>query len=438
MRKLNYFIVGLSQLIMGTMTIGFVSCEQNLEALDNSPQMAEAMVGSKSITSNDSICLFSNTDSLKKPQTRANLYYPEMDEYYSSNMWAIRELPFSLKVRGGGTTDRPYFATQGLRKELYLSSSNDSKFYLRILPSSSGIPYLIYSDAYKRPIVCGQYNSNPDNKLVVVWDTDDISTGSWDLIPSSYKGYFAIENQTYFGMTDPNNPWSSFCYSMEAKSNGQLGYAKYSKQPQQEFLLEFVNGFDVKEIAFDSESAVVTLLDPVEIESNGQTEPVLGPSNITITAVKDVKDTSTYSEKGSLKIPMSKPNQLFFRPAIIAGQFIKPGNFSTGEAVDTTVFMPKAPYFSTMYEIPKRLSVKIPITVNEPSLVKVTTYLKKYSVKADYTITMVYKKPGEVNEREVKFKGTWNGIIHTTSKAKADKIVVTPNDEYRRKLLENR
>ena len=35
MRKLNYFIVGLSQLIMGTMTIGFVSCEQNLEALDN-------------------------------------------------------------------------------------------------------------------------------------------------------------------------------------------------------------------------------------------------------------------------------------------------------------------------------------------------------------------------------------------------------------------
>lgn len=37
MRKLNYFIVGLSQLIMGTMTIGFVSCEQNLEALDNSP-----------------------------------------------------------------------------------------------------------------------------------------------------------------------------------------------------------------------------------------------------------------------------------------------------------------------------------------------------------------------------------------------------------------
>ena len=376
-------------------------------------------------------------DELKKAKTRS-VASSNYSQYFSENMWAIRELPFSLKVRGGGTTDRPYFATQGLRKELYLSSSNDSKFYLRILPSSSGIPYLIYSDAYKRPLVCGQYNSNPDNKLVVVWDTDDISTGSWDLIPSSYKGYFAIENQTYFGMTDPNNPWSSFCYSMEAKSNGQLGYAKYSKQPQQEFLLEFVNGFDVKEIAFDSESAVVTLLDPVEIESNGQTEPVLGPSNITITAVKDVKDTSTYSEKGSLKIPMSKPNQLFFRPAIIAGQFIKPSNFSTGEAVDTTVFMPKAPYFSTMYEIPKRLSVKIPITVNEPSLVKVTTYLKKYSVKADYTITMVYKKPGEVNEREVKFKGTWNGIIHTTSKAKADKIVVTPNDEYRRKLLENR
>ena len=118
MRKLNYFIVGVSRLVIGTIIIGFVSCEQNLEVLDDSPKTAEAMVGSRSISSNDSICLFSNADSLQKPQTRANLYYPEMDEYYSSNMWAIRELPFSLKVRGGGTTDRPYFATQGLRKEL--------------------------------------------------------------------------------------------------------------------------------------------------------------------------------------------------------------------------------------------------------------------------------------------------------------------------------
>lgn len=426
---------GMSRLMIGVMSIGIVSCTQDLEVLDDSQRTFKAEIDSRAISSTDSIILFSNADSLKKPQTRAYSYYPETDEYYSSNMWAIRELPFSLKVRGGGTSGQPYFTTQGTRKELYLSSSNYSKFYLKILPSSAGIPYLIYSSAYNKPLVCGQYTNNPNNKLVFVWDTDDISSGSWDLIPSSYKGHFAIENQTYLGQSDPNNPWSVFNYSIEAKTNGQLGYAKYSKQPQQEFLLEFSNGFDVNKIEFDRKSAVVTPLDPVIIESSGQTAPILGPSNITIQANKDVKDTSTYSEKGSLIIPMSKPNQLFFRPAVIAGEFISPENFSTGEVSDSTIFMPKAPYASSMREIPKKLSVTIPVEVTEPSLVKVTTYLKRYSVRADYTITMVYKKSGEANEREVKFKGTWSGVIHTQSKAKPDEIVVKPIDEYSRRLL---
>ena len=39
-------------------------------------------------------------------------------------------------------------------------------------------------------------------------------------------------------ISDSNNPWSVFNYSIEVKSNGQVGYAKYNKQPQQEFLLE--------------------------------------------------------------------------------------------------------------------------------------------------------------------------------------------------------
>ena len=61
-------------------------------------------------------------------------------------------------------------------------------------------------------------------------------------------------------------------------------------------------------------------------------------------------------------------------------------------------------YTSTTYEIPKTLSVTIPVEVDEPSLIKVTTYLKKYSVKADYTITMTYRNGNEANDREVNLK----------------------------------
>lgn len=54
-----------------------------------------------------------------------------------------------------------------------------------------------------------------------------------------------ISNSRYLGTADPNNPWSVFNYSIEVKSNGQVGYAKYNKQPQQEFLLEFQDKFKV-------------------------------------------------------------------------------------------------------------------------------------------------------------------------------------------------
>lgn len=260
------------------------------------------------------------------------------------------------------------------------------------------------------------------------------NSAGWDLIPSAYKGHFAIQSESYLGQSDPNNMWSVFHYVLEAKNNNTMGYGQYTKKAQQEFLLEFVSEFNVKDISFDNKSYTITELEPNIVTSNGQTGPVAGPSNITIYAKRDVKDTSYYTEKGALKIPMSNPNQKFFRPTVIAGQFVTPENFSSGEMPDTTLFVPRAPYSSTTYEIPKVLSVTIPVAVNEPSLVKVTTYLKKYSVKADYTITMTYRKAGETTDREVKFKGIWNGIINTTAKAKPDNIVIFPLEEYMRKL----
>lgn len=431
MKSKCYFILGRNRLIVGVITATIVSCTQDISVLDDFQKISKTEINSRAILRADSISLFSNADSLKKPKTKAYFYDPT-DEYYSSNMWAIRELSFALKVRGGVASNRSYLETQGVKKELILSSRSSihSQFYLKILPASSGIPYLIYSKTYNKPLVCGQYNDNPNNKFVFVWDTENVSSGSWDLIPSAYKGYFAIENETYFGVEDPNNPWSVFNYAIEAKTNGEVGYAKYTKQPQQEFLLEFENKFKVKEILFDPQSAVVTQLDPVVIYSSGRTGSVAGPSNITIYAKKQVADTSCYYEKGALLIPKTNPDQMFFRPGVLAGQFIAPENFSSGEMSDTTLFVPRAPYSSLTRDIPKELSITIPVEVQEPSFIKVTTYLKKYSVKADYTITMTYRQLGEVNDREVKFKGIWTGIIHTTSKAKPDEIIRIPLEEY--------
>lgn len=408
-----------------------ISCEKGSELLYDTSEESKKSIQSRATSTTDSVCLFSNTEEFEKPETLS--YNLEEDEFYSSNMHAIRELPFSLKARGGGSSGKLYLATQGKRKELISSSDNNSKFYLKILPASSGIPYLIYSVSENMPLVCGQYTNNPDNKLVFVWDSEDLSSGSWNLIPSLYKGYFNIENQTYLGQTDPDNPWSVFNYSIELKKDGKVGYAQYQKQAQQEFLLEFEHGFKVKDISFDSKSAIVKELEPIKVESNGKTADVAGPSNITIFAKEEVNDTSCYTEKGALKIPQDNPHREFLRPTVIAGRFVPPGNFSTGEAADSTLFMPKVSYSSTTSNITKTLSITIPIEVPEPSFVSVTSYLKKYSVQANYTITMTYHNGNEEQEREVKFKGIWSGIVHTTVKAKPDDIEIIPLEEYKKR-----
>lgn len=197
-----------------------ISCEKGSELLYDTSEESKKSIQSRATSTTDSVCLFSNTEEFEKPETLS--YNLEEDEFYSSNMHAIRELPFSLKARGGGSSGKLYLATQGKRKELISSSDNNSKFYLKILPASSGIPYLIYSVSENMPLVCGQYTNNPDNKLVFVWDSEDLSSGSWNLIPSLYKGYFNIENQTYLGQTDPDNPWSVFNYSIELKKMAKL------------------------------------------------------------------------------------------------------------------------------------------------------------------------------------------------------------------------
>ena len=87
-----------------------------------------------------------------------------------------------------------YLSTQGMRKELILSAYSSSKFYLKILPPSSGIPYLIYSKSYNKPLVCGQYNNDPNNKLVFVWDSRRYKF--WKLGPYTiniYKGYLILK-----------------------------------------------------------------------------------------------------------------------------------------------------------------------------------------------------------------------------------------------------
>lgn len=133
---------------------------------------------------------------------------------------------------------------------------------MKILPASSGIPYLIYSNASKTPLSVGYYTNNPNNKILISAkdNSGSLFSASWNLLPSSYyKGYFTIESESYLGQSDPDNMWSVFNYVLEAKGNNKLGYGQpVNNKAQQEFMITPTCDFNLTDLKFDLDNATVT------------------------------------------------------------------------------------------------------------------------------------------------------------------------------------
>ena len=72
MKKKFYSFWGVSQLLVGAMTIGLVSCEKSSELLYDFSETSESSIQSRAISVADSVSLFSNIDEFKKkPETKS-------------------------------------------------------------------------------------------------------------------------------------------------------------------------------------------------------------------------------------------------------------------------------------------------------------------------------------------------------------------------------
>lgn len=70
MKKKFYSFWGVSQLLVGAMTIGLVSCEKSSELLYDFSETSESSIQSRATSVADSVSLFSNIDEFKKSQKR--------------------------------------------------------------------------------------------------------------------------------------------------------------------------------------------------------------------------------------------------------------------------------------------------------------------------------------------------------------------------------
>lgn len=337
----------------------------------------------------------------KKRQGASTMAYNDDANFYS-NIYAIRELPITIYAKGvTGNTSNRYWSCDGTNKEVVLASDvsgNKQKFYLKVLPASSGIPYLIYSQEAKTPLVVGYYTNNPNNKILFSQpdNSGSLYSASWDLIPSQTKEYFAIESQSYLGQSDSNNPWSVFNYVIEVKNDNKIGYGQYANKAHQEFMIKPVDAFQLLSVTYDAGSAVITQASDIKIVSTDRNTSV-EPKPYSIPIVKFYTEQSYFSEnKSSIKFEISNPTKAFQRPTVQAGRIVLPESKTPFDASYKT---------SSTQNVLKFINFNIEGNAPENCLIEVTSYIKTYNVSINYTAKAYYK------DRYITFSGVWRGYI---------------------------
>lgn len=335
-----------------------------------------------------------------------NTISSSQDEFFSSNIYAIRELPITIQVRtsaDGTASDYTYLRCDGAGKEVTLSnisSGTASQFYLRILPSYYGIPYLIYSNFSKTPLAVGYYTNTPNNKILMsAANNEELPyTASWDLIPSStYKGYFTIESETYLGQYDPDNMWTVFNYVLEAKSNNKVGYGQpVNNKAQQNFLIEPTAEFAITDITFDLEHATVTESTPIiEPYSAKNVDPFAKLEPIVVKK-SGIEKSRFIETAGALKLSITASNKTFPRPVPAA----RKANIFEDTKSD-------APYSNVMESFTKEVTFETTMEIKPRSLLELTVKFRTFNLSVPYVATARYTNSDGV--REVKVKGTWSG-----------------------------
>lgn len=347
----------------------------------------------------------------------------DYDDTFWSNMYAIRELPATIKVRAksqsGSTNGYINLYCEGKGKEVTLNNSNDAlrnRFYIKILPASTGIPYLIYSQAAQTPLSVGYYTNKPDEKILMASKEENgslISCG-WDLLRSNYyKNYYAIQSQSYLGQSDPNNSWSIFYYVLEAVSGNKIRYSqRVSNKAQQEFIITPDKQFEIYSLEYDVNSTTVSKSNFTKTVTVKNTSSQQKSINIPF----DFYETeSSYFNRNSWNVNLnfSNSNVKFQRPSVTSGGVISPEEGSPYDAIFLNT--------NTQY-IDRHIQYKHPIRCNASSIAKVTLTFVKYNVTVKYTAKARYDN-GNGDRRECILKGTWTGSIVE------DPTEITPEDE---------
>lgn len=436
--KFRFFLLMLLPICM-------VGCNDEMDSLVKGPsEVAESItqmtrsISPDSIYDGEPVEFESTQDMIRLKELYAEMHSTQRraplnpsstyDETLWGNMYAIRELPATIKVRSkastGSTANYVSLYCEGKSKEVTLNAGNagdKNRFLIKVLPASAGVPYLIYSVAAGTPLSVGYYTNKPDEKILMASKDDSGSLMSigWDLLQSSYyKNYYAIQSESYLGQADPNNQWSIFYYVLEAVSGNKIRYAQHvNNKAQQEFIITPDAKFEIKSLEYvvnNSTPSKSTFSKTVTVKNTSAQEKAM---NVPFDFYE--METSYFNRNSwNVNLNFTDDSKKFVRPTVTSGSVIT----DNPDAAEDAVFIN-----SNTQNISRHIVYNHPIRCKASSTAKVTVKFVKYYVNVDYIVKAQYEvKAGDL--RECVLKGTWSGYVieDPNEITPEDKIEFTP------------
>lgn len=413
MKKAYYFI------LVAIGLLGMSSCTQDDYELQN--ELLSSNVESRT-SSTDSISTNSNItpiivkpDSIKRHiKSRANYY----NENLSNNLFAIatNSLWCTIQSNEGEETDNHYLTTNGIGQAITLNPfKSDYReqmhqlFYIKVLPATSGIPYLIYSYSNGTPLGVGQRESDPNNKvLFTMQDDSSLYSASWDIYKATNKsGCLVIESQSYIGQGDSGNWMDVFYHVWETKGSNPVGFGKYQQKKSQEFIITPTVTFTLKDIKFINDySAVVTQTGTKSITSSHQNNSYQPDNSYVMHFNGQENELSSFIEDKSINFKLGGLDQMFKRPTVIQGKInLVPNDDAKGDAI-----------YATSQNIKKTISASLPISIPPRTKMEVTYIFRKYNVEADYEAVAEFARRGGGKVITIKLIGKWKGTLYVDEK----------------------
>lgn len=382
--------------------IGMSSCTQddyeNLDEANNQKLESKSMLRFDSVPTSSIITpLEVNPDRMKRRTSTRTSY----DSYLSDNFWAIRELSTSIQ-----SSDGRYLTTTGLSLPIILEGRKDwlanQQFYFKVLPATSGIPYLIYSGTDRTPLAVGQRSDAPDNKVLFTLPNESsLYSAAWDIYRSTNNpGRLVVESQSYMGQGDSGDWMDIFYYVWETKGDNPIGYGKYQQKSTQEFIITPLATFTLENIKYvDEYSAVITKRNSHSITvSYKNTAYSVAKHNMIF--AETVREPSSFIENKGINFTISGLDKTFRRPSAIQGNIdLNPSENEKSDAL-----------YSASQNISNELSATLPLNIPPRTKMEVTYYFNTYDIEANYEATI---KSGD---RETKLGGVWKGTIHVDEK----------------------